>query len=474
MLEPPPPDCDLSSPADDFPGVGDRAILDGRYRLTHVLGRGGTGTTYRATDLQDSDRPVAIKVLSLRDMGNWDAIRLFEREVSVLAGVNHPAIPRHIRSFQVDRADNRLFCLVQELAEGQSLARLLAKGWRPDEAEVRAIAAQVLEVLCYLHRLNPPIVHRDIKPQNLIYHRDGRVFLIDFGAVQNVYRRTVLGHNTFVGTLGYMPPEQYRGVATGAADLYALGATLVHLLTGRSPNELPEQRLKLQFRAAAAVSDELAQWLDGLLEPSLERRTQSAIAALRQLRGETKTQPPRRFPRDRANPSGALRISPSPYPQPAGSRVRLMRTDRHLSIVMPYRLAGVAWPGVVLLVLVAGGCTFASGTLSLLLVWGALSAAGLLSLLVLASQSSGKCKLSMDAEQFRLRWSIGGIRWYRKGRCPGVTVVQGPHALRLEASTNRVHPPAFGSGVSDIERDWLRSEIHDFLDEQRDRDRPPE
>ncbi|MEO0868905.1 MAG: protein kinase, partial [Cyanobacteria bacterium J06642_11] len=91
--------------------------------------------------------------------------------------------------------------------------------------------------LDYLHGLNPPIIHRDVKPQNIIWSQNGRIFLVDFGAVQTVYQNTIAFSSTVVGTFGYMAPEQFRGQAYPTTDLYGLGTTLLALLTHQNPGE---------------------------------------------------------------------------------------------------------------------------------------------------------------------------------------------------------------------------------------------
>ena len=105
----------------------------------------------------------------------------------------------------------------------------------------------LLGVLGYLHTLNPPVVHRDIKPDNVIRGEDGRLWVVDFGAVRD-FSTTMGGGSTVVGTYGYMAPEQFRGQAIPASDIYAVAATMLHLMTGRSPHELPQEKLKVVFR----------------------------------------------------------------------------------------------------------------------------------------------------------------------------------------------------------------------------------
>lgn len=253
-------------------------IITQRYQITDVLGQGGVGITYVAKDLKTTEE-VAIKALSLHHLNDWKILQLFEREAKTLAQLNHPAIARYIDYFEIDTPENRSFYIVQQRAPGKSFAELVAAGWRTNEREVRKIAAQVLEILIYLHNLTPPVFHRDIKPQNLIYDKQ-QVYLVDFGAVTNTYQNTVARGSTVVGTFGYMAPEQFRGQTVAATDLYGLGATLLFLLSHRSPAELPQERLKINFRTRVQVSEQLASWLEKMLEPDMEQRFSSAKIAL--------------------------------------------------------------------------------------------------------------------------------------------------------------------------------------------------
>ncbi|WP_017304227.1 serine/threonine protein kinase [Spirulina subsalsa] len=257
-------------------------IICDRYQIVTVLGQGSMGTTYAAVDVNTSQR-VAIKVVSLRQVSEWKVLELFEREARVLATLTHPNIPNYIEYFQVDTPEDRRFYLVQELVEGSSLEALIEQGWKPTEDEVKAIALQVLEILTYLHTLNPPVIHRDIKPQNLIQSNDGRIILVDFGAVQEVYRKTISRGGTLVGTFGYMAPEQFRGQTTYASDLYGLGTTLIYLLTRKLPADLPEKRMKIDFRSAVNLSDSFGRWLDKMIEPALEDRFKEAVSAQKTL-----------------------------------------------------------------------------------------------------------------------------------------------------------------------------------------------
>lgn len=292
------------------------SVINHRYRVLAILGQGGSGITYAAED-KTNGHHVALKELSLKGLSDWKKLELFEREAQVLASLNHPAIPKYVDYFQVDTRSNRYFYIVQALAQGHSLADLVAAGERFSETETQRIAIEILQVLEYLHSLSPPIIHRDIKPQNVIRGDDGQIFLVDFGAVQSVYRNTIAFGSTVVGTFGYMAPEQFRGKAYPTTDLYGLGATLLNLLSHQNPADLPQTRLRLDFRKAVTVSEQFSLWLDGLVEPLVEDRFDSASTALLAL----------------AQPT--LAIAHAIIQQPKGSQIQLHYSRRHLSLKIP-------------------------------------------------------------------------------------------------------------------------------------------
>ncbi|MFW9257872.1 serine/threonine protein kinase [Nostoc sp. CALU 546] len=260
-------------------------ILQDRYQIQRQLGNNGIRQTWLALDLQASDgdnSTVVVKLLAFGGTVQWDDLKLFEREAQILKQLNHPRIPRYIDYFCID--DRTLwFALIQEYIPGESLKDKLAVGKRFTEKRARKIAVEVLNILMYLHELNPGVLHRDIKPSNLIWGDDNRVYLVDFGAVQDKAAREGVTF-TVVGTYGYAPMEQFGGRAVAASDLYALGATLIHLLTGTSPSDLPQQDLRLQFTDRVNLSPSFVSWLQKLIEPAPEQRFSSAREALNVLK----------------------------------------------------------------------------------------------------------------------------------------------------------------------------------------------
>jgi serine/threonine protein kinase len=262
-------------------------VLQERYCLKEQLGRTGAGRqTWLATDLQSLPHQlVIIKLLAFNPQMQWEDVKLFERESQVLKHLDHPRIPRYRDYFAIDEqigAGLPWFALVQDHIPGQSLQDLLDQGKQFSEKQATYLAQDILEILIHLHELSPPVFHRDIKPSNLILGQDKQFYLVDFGAVQD--RAKAEGASfTVVGTSGYAAPEQLWGKPVAASDLYALGATLVHLLTGISPADLPQRHLRIQFRDRRSLTSDFAQWLEQLLDPTLERRFSSARQALEAL-----------------------------------------------------------------------------------------------------------------------------------------------------------------------------------------------
>lgn len=278
-----------------------------RYQLLEILGEGGTGITYRA-QAEGINQPVALKMLTLSGEENWQNIDRFEREAKVLAKLYYPGIPRYLDYFYLDTEADRIFCIVQQLAGGQSLAQRVEGGWHCNEANVKAIATQILKILAYLHNQKPPVIHRDIKPQNIIINSDAKVFVVDFGAVQNAYYDTFMRGNTMVGTYGYMAPEQFRGQAVPGTDLYGLGATLLFLLTHRSPADFPWEDLSLKVREHLQVSEDFGLWLEKLLEQDVDNRFISAESALLSLRNGMPKQATQGFTKKQAISIGAVSL----------------------------------------------------------------------------------------------------------------------------------------------------------------------
>ena len=255
-------------------------FLNNRYRIDDLLGQGGFGAVYRAWD-DNLDSPRAIKEnLDISPV----AQRQFKREAQLLDKLSHPNLPRVIDHFIIPGQGQYL---VMDYVDGIDLAEMLSRQGGPlAQAQVLAWAGQVCDALAYLHTQNPPIIHRDVKPANIKLRSDGRAMLVDFGIAKtyNPDLPTTLGARAI--TPGYSPQEQYGQGATDArTDIYALGATLYHLLTNQRPPESILRNLGARLQHPcdlnSAISDGLAQAILKAMEMLPENRFQS-VADFRQ------------------------------------------------------------------------------------------------------------------------------------------------------------------------------------------------
>jgi serine/threonine protein kinase len=183
---------------------------NGRYVVRGVLGEGAQGTTYDAFDEQQN-RSVAIKRFDVRGARSWKDVELAEREARVLATIDHPLVPRYFEHFEESEA---LF-LVMEKIEGETLEAIRQRSGPMGEDEVRRFLTSADRALSYLHGRSSPMVHRDVKPRNVVRRQDGSFVFVDFGTVAELISRR--GASTVVGTIGYMAPEQLQGRAMPAS-----------------------------------------------------------------------------------------------------------------------------------------------------------------------------------------------------------------------------------------------------------------
>jgi serine/threonine protein kinase len=266
--------------------------LGGRYKIISQLGAGGFGQTFLAEDLHLPGYPICVvkqlKAQTKDPSSLAMARRLFDTEAKVLYQLgDHDQIPRLLAHFE----DNEEFYLAQEFIEGEPLTHELVVGERWSQGQVIALLQDILQVLAFVHQQQ--VIHRDIKPPNLIRRQsDGKVVLIDFGAVKQVSTQTVnpeAGETNLtisIGTQGYMPNEQLAGTPRFSSDIYAVGMLGIQGLTGVHPKHLKEDLRtgEIKWREhAPTVSPELADILDQMVCYDFRDRYPSAVEALEAL-----------------------------------------------------------------------------------------------------------------------------------------------------------------------------------------------
>lgn len=267
---------------------GANLLLKQHYLAIGQIGQGGFGRTFVARDITLPSQPhCVIKQLYVQDgtiAVQKKALKLFKQEATRLDQLGkHPQIPKLLAYFEQDNH----FYLVQELVEGKTLGE---ESWQDNgnrEDKAWQLLQDILPVLQYIHERE--VVHRDIKPENIMRRReDGKLILIDFGVARLITQTALLGQATIIGTLEYMAPEQARGKVLPASDLYSLGVTCIHMLTG-----LPTPEMFDTFRdqwlwrdylpREAPVSTKLGKIIDKLVQSSLQKRYRSAAEALKEV-----------------------------------------------------------------------------------------------------------------------------------------------------------------------------------------------
>lgn len=264
--------------------------LASRYKIVQHLGGGGFGQTFLAKDTQLPGKPLCV-VKQLKPQSNdpstlKEARRLFDTEAKILYKLgDHDQIPRLLAHIE----ENREFYLVQQFIEGHELSQEMTPGQGWSEVQVIALLQDMLKTLAFVHQEN--VIHRDLKPANLIRRRmDGKIVLIDFGAVKEIKSTNSAGQSGFtvgIGTRGYMPSEQANGKPKLSSDVYAVGVIAIQALTGLDPGRglLPEDSKtgEIIWRNYAQVNPKLANVLDKMVRHDFRQRYPSAVEALQAL-----------------------------------------------------------------------------------------------------------------------------------------------------------------------------------------------
>ena len=250
------------------------------YQVTRELGhnRAGGRVTYLATEI-NSQRDVVVKQFQFSRTGaNWTEYNAYEKEIKVLKTLDYPNIPRYLDSFQTSGG----FCMVQEHKEASSLAD--SRTWKPQQ--VKQIALSVLEILKYLQSRIPPVIHRDLKPDNILVDDKMNVYLVDFGFARSGGGEVTVS-SVVKGTLGFMPPEQmFNREITIASDLYSLGVTLICLLSRTNANDvgsLMDETGRINFhqlkKRLPPLNSAFLKWLEKMVNPNYKDRYENAETA---------------------------------------------------------------------------------------------------------------------------------------------------------------------------------------------------
>lgn len=212
------------------------SVIDGKYKILNAIGHGGMSNVYLAIN-EKANKPWAVKEVRKSVSRDFDLMRQsLIMETDLLKKLSHPNLPSIIDV--IDSDEN--FLIVMDYIEGNTLERLLAEEGAQPQEQVADWALQLCDVLDYLHTRPVPVIYRDMKPSNIMLKSDGRVVLIDFGTAREFKEKNV-ADTVCLGTKGYAAPEQFGGMGQTDArtDIYCLGTTLYHLVTGHNPAEPP-------------------------------------------------------------------------------------------------------------------------------------------------------------------------------------------------------------------------------------------
>lgn len=250
------------------------SVIDGKYEILTEIGHGGMSVVYLAMDTH-LNKQWAVKEIKKRGKAKTDEIVVNSllAEANLMKRLDHPAIPRI-----VDIIDNGVtIYVVMDYIEGESLDKILSEfGAQPEELVI-GWAKQLCDALSYLHSQKPPIIYRDMKPANVMLKPEGNIKIIDFGIARE-YKEQNLSDTTVLGTKGYAPPEQYNGQTDARSDIYALGMTMHHLLTGVDP------RKGEAYAPVRVYNPELSEGIEIIInkcvQPAAENRYQSCADLL--------------------------------------------------------------------------------------------------------------------------------------------------------------------------------------------------
>ena len=257
-------------------------VLAGKYEILKEIGRGGMSFVYLAMDTH-LNRNWAVKEVRKRGSGKNDEIVVNSllAEANMVKRLDHPALPRIVDI--IDTGET--IYIVMDFIEGESLDKILSEYGAQPEEKVIDWAMQVCDVFSYLHSQKPPIIYRDMKPANLMLKPNGNISIIDFGIARE-YKEQNLADTTVLGTKGYAPPEQYSGQTDPRSDIFALGMTMHHLLTGVDPRNGEPYAPVRQW--TPELSEGIEAIINKCVEPAAENRYQSCAELLLDLQDPSK------------------------------------------------------------------------------------------------------------------------------------------------------------------------------------------
>lgn len=267
--------------------LAEATLLAGRYQIVRKIGGGGMGAVYLATDRNLGGVERAVKEMvqsSIEEEQQKKAIEDFRRESTILSTLDHPAIPT-IYDYFFDDFEGRFYLVMKYISGGDLASRLRSTpGGRIDERTVTEWAIQVADVLSYLHNLPTTIVYRDLKPSNIMLDgNSGRIMLIDFGIARSISSQEK--GVTAVGTMGYAPPELFSGQVEPRSDIYSLGSTMFHLLTGADPQNNPLLIFDFQKNPRPRqINPQLSDQMERILMRSVEYSADARFSSADEMR----------------------------------------------------------------------------------------------------------------------------------------------------------------------------------------------
>ncbi len=257
--------------------------LNQRYIVKSLLNENSMSCEYEAEDTLFTVN-VLLKVLFMSDAKDWKQIELFQREAIVLKSLNYKSIPKYIDYFTQELNGKTAFVLVHQFVKGQRLNALISDAHPLAPERIKTILLQGLEILHYIHGLYPPVIHRDINPSNIIIDEKDIIYLIGFSTTGAFTKDTLMGSQTFVGEIGFLPEEQILGKVMPECDIYSWGMCIVSLLTGKKPLDIEGKGKEIIDECN--IEEPLKKLIGKCVEKDYKLRLSSAIDGIHYLQGK--------------------------------------------------------------------------------------------------------------------------------------------------------------------------------------------